>query len=502
MFEFIRVQETKGITEPIVLNELGKINIVCGKNNSGKTSLLEGINTKDKSAEGKRLSSNDIDTIVTIALRSTSWSPEENPNSPEGKIYRKIIEEASQKREVWFSDEAKVFAEVVNESYKHSRLRNMRRGTVEVGFNAAFHERSTTVLLPPKRMLELTVGVNIDQAIQPIGTGILNYLFSAKNQPTSDDNYKIAQSLSTAFRGISNGYSYDIFIEKNNVLKLRYSMKGKPWIDAVDCGLGLQDLLIILYFSIHPDFDVVLVEEPESHLHPELQKKLLIYLKEDSKKQFFISTHSNIFLNNALVDRVFFTYYEGSVKVTDATSRSSILNNLGYSVSDNLMSDLVILVEGPKDVPVIEEFLLKYDIMQKHDIKIWPLGGDIMDQLDLSIFIQSYPLIALIDKDPGSSKTRKRFKENCEELNIPVIQLKRYSIENYFTVEALRKVFGENIPKEIVDIKPDKSIDEQIGFNVKRSNRQIAQAMSIDDIKKTDLEAFFHQVEDACKKDD
>lgn len=125
-------------------------------------------------------------------------------------------------------------------------------------------------------------------------------------------------------------------------------MKGKPWIDAVDCGLGLQDLLIILYFSIHPDFDVVLVEEPESHLHPELQKKLLIYLKEDSKKQFFISTHSNIFLNNALVDRVFFTYYEGSVKVTDATSRSSILNNLGYSVSDNLMSDLVILVEGPK----------------------------------------------------------------------------------------------------------------------------------------------------------
>lgn len=174
MFEFIRVQETKGITEPIVLNELGKINIVCGKNNSGKTSLLEGINTKDKSAEGKRLSSNDIDTIVTIALRSTSWSPEENPNSPEGKIYRKIIEEASQKREVWFSDEAKVFAEVVNESYKHSRLRNMRRGTVEVGFNAAFHERSTTVLLPPKRMLELTVGVNIDQAIQPIGTGILN----------------------------------------------------------------------------------------------------------------------------------------------------------------------------------------------------------------------------------------------------------------------------------------------------------------------------------------
>ena len=502
MFEFIKVQETKGITEPIVLNELGKINIVCGKNNSGKTSLLEGINTKDKSVEGKRISSNDIDTIVTIISGGTRWSIEDHPNSPEGKIYRKIIEEVSQKREVWFSDEAIVFDEGVDESYAHSQLRRLQRGNARTGFNAAFQERATTILLPPKRQLDLTVAVNSGEDIQPIGKGILNYLFFAKNQPTSDDNYKIAQSLRTAFTEISSGYSYDVFIEKNNFLKLRYSMKGKQWIDAIDCGLGLQDLLIILYFSIHPNFDVVLVEEPESHLHPELQKKLLIYLKEDSKKQFFISTHSNIFLNNALVDRVFFTYYEGAVKVTDATSRSSILNDLGYSVSDNLMSDLVILVEGPKDVPVIEEFLLKYDIMQKHDIKIWPLGGDIMDQLDLSVFIESHPLIALIDKDPGSSKIRKRFKEKCKELNIPVIQLKRYSIENYFTVEALRKVFGENIPKELVDIKPDKSIDEQIGFSVKRSNRQIAQSMSIGDIKKTDLEVFFHQVKEACKKDD
>ena len=503
MFEFIKVQNIKGITEPIVLNGLGKINIVCGKNNSGKTSILEGINTKDKSSEGRRLSSNDIDTIFTIALRGAGWAYKDNPNSPEGKVYKNLLEEEAKKKEVWFSDETNAFVQVVNELYDNSsQLRRYQRGNAEIGFNTAFHERTTTVLLPPKRQLELTTSVNSSQETQPIGMGILNYLFFAKNQPTSDDNYEIIQSLRTAFTEISSGYSYDIFIEKGNILKLKFSTRGKPWIDALDCGLGLQDLLIILYFSIHPDFDAVLVEEPESHLHPELQKKLLIYLKENSQKQFLISTHSNIFLNNALVDRVFFASYEGFVKVADATSRSSILNDLGYSVSDNLMSDLVILVEGPKDVPVIEEFLLKYEIMQKHDIKIWPLGGDIMDQLDLSVFTQSHPLIALIDKDPGSSKTRKRFKEKCEELNIPVIQLKRYAIENYFTVEALRNVFGETIPKEIVDIKPDKSIEEQIGFNVKKSNRQIAQSMSIEDIKNTDLEAFFHQVKGACKKAD
>ncbi len=330
MFEFIKVQGTKGITEPIVLNELGKINIVCGKNNSGKSSLLEGINDKDKSIEGRKFSSDYINAITSAVLSGTRLNLQDNPNNPDGKEFKIIIEEISQRKEVWFADEARVFDEMVGESYnKNPRLRRFQRKNAQPVFNNIFKERVTTVLLPPKRQLDLTVAVKGDEEIQPIGRGILNYLFYAKNQPISDDNYKIAKTLSAAFMEISSGYSYDVFMERSNYLKLRYSMKGKQWIDAIDCGLGLQDLLIILYFSIHPNFDVVLVEEPESHLHPELQKKLLIYLKEGSKKQFFISTHSNIFLNNALVDRVFFTYYEGSVKVTDATSRSSLLKFVG-----------------------------------------------------------------------------------------------------------------------------------------------------------------------------
>jgi AAA15 family ATPase/GTPase len=31
----------KGITENVILRDLGKINVICGKNNSGKTSILE-----------------------------------------------------------------------------------------------------------------------------------------------------------------------------------------------------------------------------------------------------------------------------------------------------------------------------------------------------------------------------------------------------------------------------------------------------------------------------
>ena len=281
---------------------------------------------------------------------------------------------------------------------------------------------------------------------------------------------------------------------------LNFALKEKPFIPAQDCGLGLQDLLVILFFALHSEYKVILIEEPESHLHPEMQKKLLAFLRNNTDKQFFLSTHSNVFLNNAYVDRVFFTSFRDTVIVDDATSKASMLDDLGYSVADNLISDVVILVEGPSDIPVLEEFLIKRGIDKKYNIKMWPLGGDIMDQVDLSVLVQSYSIIAIIDKDPGSDKVRKRFIKNCTTNGIPVHKLQRYAIENYFTVEALRQVLGSQIQADISDINPDKKLEEQIRLNVKKNNRRIARAMSWEDIKDTDLAKFFTKVENLCDK--
>ncbi|RYF94254.1 MAG: ATP-binding protein, partial [Chitinophagaceae bacterium] len=83
--------------------------------------------------------------------------------------------------------------------------------------------------------------------------------------------------------------------------------EGGSWVDAENCGLGLQDLLIMLYFVVEPTNDTVLVEEPESHLHPEMQRKLLNICKERKEKQFVFSTHSSVFLDLTLADTILHT---------------------------------------------------------------------------------------------------------------------------------------------------------------------------------------------------
>jgi hypothetical protein len=118
-------------------------------------------------------------------------------------------------------------------------------------------------------------------------------------------------------------------------------------------------------------------------------------------------------LDGALTDRVFLTRFENEVQVNDATSKTTFLHDLGYAPVDNLVSDLIILVEGPSDVPVIEEFLKKKNLYETYNIKLWPLGGDIMAkaEIDLSVFAQSHNVVALVDGDPGSGRIRKKFQE-------------------------------------------------------------------------------------------
>jgi len=501
------------ITDGCRFQNLGKVNVLCGRNNSGKSTILREI--------FKQHYKSGVDIPKKVFYKScNNYLDNALIAGPVlGYIQERLFEYYIDiETKCWFLTEIYEMAhyiyigatEYISTQYSDSHQKITLEEKVKEClqlivnfFSGVYFEnnnpQTNICYIPSKREIEVTKEIIPLEETSANGNGILNRLFFYKNQSNDSNQYIIYTKIKDHFRTITSGFDFDITVNMNNQLQLSFTNLNNKWITAEECGLGLQDLLIILYFA-NVGFTLVLIDEAETHLHPDMQRRLLAILKNETDSQFIISTHSNVFLDSSLVDRVYHVSFDTKVNVKDATTRSSILHDLGFSIADNLISDIVILCEGPTDKPVIEEFLVKMGLLEKYNIKIWPLGGDIMDQLDLSVFKDNYKIIALLDLDPGSRNVRERFKRRCNELGIPVKQLERYSIENYFSLEALKTVFGSQISDSISAIDQNVKLEEQIKLNPKKCNRRISKEMKLEDIKDTDLYDFLVEVKDMLEK--
>lgn len=503
VFKYLKAKNHKGISK-LKLLDLGYINVICGKNNSGKTAILEALNTPDKFGIGKKIDSQEwLEKLFEPEAKrysepNPSWSKEWFSNH-----ISKIIKANT----IWFHDEKDQIIEDMLESQKKDvRLKRHEENLFNLNkiVDSIFENQISkykTILIPPKRFLDYKVPIQLSQQIDPVGRGITNRLFFLKNQDLHSSDYNIYKKIYSAFNEITDNF-FNIFPDKNNYITLYFKKSDGDWIKADSCGLGLSDVLIIITFALDTDCTFIFIEEPESHLHPEMQKRLINFIKNIKSKQFIFSTHSNFFLDPYEVDKIFYTNFEDKIRISDETSKSKILHNLGYSVADNLVADMVVLTEGPTDVPVLKTIFNWMGFGKACNIRFWPLGGDIMASLDLSVLAERNNVVAIIDSDPNSKVIRTRFQRNCEKYGIRCYKLERYSIENYFTVEALRKVFSKQIPKKITIINPEKKVDEQIEFlpkgkSIKTKNNEIIQKMSLNDLMQTDLYSICSDIQKA-----
>lgn len=494
MIKALKLKGHKGIKEVNIV-DLQHINVLSGKNNSGKSSILEAGKDKAKYSLGILLKEENFENLSKIygpLIHTSSPSPDQILNT-----FRQFIKKHN--GEYLYKD---YMANYVNEFAETFRkLHNTSYGS-NYGFDKVLNiifpkeeDNFKPCLIDPKRKIGAITKIDTAAKLSTNGDNLLNDLFFLKNQEPYSMEYKNYVSIFDNLKQITGGVQFNILPDKENNIRLQFKIdKCDGWIDADNCGLGLREVLLIVSFVFSPAFNFIQIEEPENHLHPEYQRKLLRFISSAIDKQFLISTHSNIFLDTSYVDKVFLTYFDGQICIEERTNKARILNELGYSTSDNLISDLIILTEGPKDFPVIEEFFKKMEGMGDYVIKFWPLGGDIMSQIDLSFLKENNNLIALIDKDPGSKRQREKFKEHCVSLGIECFQLNRYALENYFSIKAIRNIFGTQIPSDIIEIKPDEKVESQIGINVKNNSRKIVKQMTLDEIKDTDLYSFLDRV--------
>ncbi len=124
-------------------------------------------------------------------------------------------------------------------------------------------------------------------------------------------------------------------------------------IPLAESGTGIGQVLAILYVVLMADYPhTILIDEPQSFLHPGAVRKLIEILKHQQQHQFIITTHSPTALTAADPETLLRlriedgeTFIDG-LDVADARDLRLVLADVGARLSDVFGADNILWVEG------------------------------------------------------------------------------------------------------------------------------------------------------------
>lgn len=178
---------------------------------------------------------------------------------------------------------------------------------------------------------------------------------------------KIAKSLKESISGFIPDVKNISIKNRENIGRL-ISSSCKVYVDdgietdlqfKGDGVISLTAISLLQHFSQQGSLNkglVLLLEEPESHLHPKAIHNLKKVLYEISKtNQVIVTTHSPIIIERLQVKH---NIIVENGKASPAKSVNEIRESLGITMSDNLASAyLVLLVEGEEDIVLLKPWL-------------------------------------------------------------------------------------------------------------------------------------------------
>jgi len=277
------------------------------------------------------------------------------------------------------------------------------------------------------------------------------------------------------------GISFNHVSLEGDVYKVYFKSRSGVLVEFDQLSSGEKDLIAILFPFVEKKIEnelarakgieipyedlVILLDTPESYLHPALQSRLLDYIRNSieeaeargEKLQFLLVTHSTSIISKAEPGELFALFFPGQLQDENQLIRISTEKEKIELIRDVLGDQGLIalvtgkpllLLEGQNDIEIVK--LLKPDIEEK--FALVPLRGKGRIRNFTTLFKalidwlkpRGFKIIAILDKD---SEILEEKEENC--LTWPVACIENLLLLNNKAIfEALKIMVGEEKLRE------------------------------------------------------
>lgn len=499
--EKFRIQNFRGINDLTLAFNKG-LNIIIGENNSGKTRIIDALRLC--------LGYKDIDRTIYVNENDFTVGLPENDsiefslffkgNSNEQELFYDIFNPETEYLEIHFK--------------YYIKIKNNRKRIYNKVWGGSFEGQQI-----PDEIFQELYHIYLDplrdsgRYLRPGRNNILGKFFSKveseydKNELIQDLNEQINEHRIMNFiKSSKEGYidshldgmthsdfpqfdinlipeEYDTFV--NNFF-ITLPVDGGN-LELSQNGLGYNNLI---YMSIllgnlrdmddEPIYTALCVEEPEAHLHPQLQKSFFNYLMEflenDYPFQIFMTSHSPILVSHAnLESLIILENINNEITAVNWNNLNLNEKNKKYltkffdSMKANILfSKKVILVEGSSERILIPFFAKINNLsFENESVELIETGGNKGILNYAKLFLNDgekehlkKKCAILVDND------KKHFQDNCSETCIKLMNeydgdnIKVFTSEEDFEFEII------NANKENITLLEHLLLDDSIVSNI------------------------------------
>lgn len=287
---------------------------------------------------------------------------------------------------------------------------------------------------------------------------------------------------------------------------------GRKDFDIISAGSGFHQILTLLaFFYGYPGITTILFDEPDAHLHVNLQKQILAYFKQQKRIQFLIATHSEEFIRGVEVNSIISMLSGRPLRIQSTEEVVKAMSEVdNMVVVKTKQSPFVLYVEGEDDSRILTawaENLRKSDLLARFHIQF--MGGgtkkEMKKQSDthfkaLRQIVPDVKRLVLLDLD---SESILKSKEDNEVLT----EWKRKNIENYLLVPNAWKdavldsrnendfdLFNSRYQEEIDAFFEEQGLALPKGFSWENVKANIFQAVDGKKILFENDDSLFHRI--------